>query len=96
MKGAIAKEKVTETIAKAFGKNFVGIIDKKIYVTAEEDGEMVQVCLTLTCPKTPVTPNGEDGIDFNKPTASPDKFIPAEITNEETEKIRELIKQFGL
>ena len=98
MKGAVAKEKVTEIIAKAFGKDYIGIVDKKLYVQAEEDGEMVQVALTLTCPKNPVTIGGEGGFDFNAaaPAGTPDVFTPVEITNEETERIKELIRQFNL
>lgn len=96
MKGAIAKEKVTETIAKAFGKDFLGIVDKKIYVQAEEDGEQVQVCIAMTCPKTPISFGNEDTIDFDATPGTPDVYTPAEITNEETENVRRLIKEFGL
>ena len=53
-KGNIAKDKVIEKIAQAFGQNWIGIYDKKAYVWSEENGEKIQVALSLTCPKVPV------------------------------------------
>ena len=43
-RGAIAKQAVEDKIREAFGKDFVGVdpSTKKIYVQAEEDGQMVQ------------------------------------------------------
>ena len=41
-KGNIAKDKVIEKIAQAFGQNYIGIYDKKVYVWSEENGEKVQ------------------------------------------------------
>ena len=43
MRGAVAKSIVEDKIRNAFGKDFIGIdpSSKKIYVQAEEDGEMV-------------------------------------------------------
>ena len=54
-RGAQAKSKVEQIISSAFKDNFLGIYDKKLYVQAEENGEMVQIAISLTCPKTPVT-----------------------------------------
>ena len=53
-RGAQAKNKVEQIISSAFKDNFLGIYDKKLYVQAEENGEMVQIAISLTCPKTPV------------------------------------------
>lgn len=53
-KGAIAKESVIKKITEAFGADYLGEVDKKYYVQAEENGEMVQVALSLTCPKNPI------------------------------------------
>ena len=53
-KGNIAKEKVLEKIAQSFGSDWIGIYDKKAYLWSEENGEKIQIALTLTCPKTPV------------------------------------------
>ena len=57
-KGADAKNVVAVVIEEVFGKNFLGIQDKKIYVLSEENGEPVQVAISLTCPKNLF--NGEE------------------------------------
>ena len=41
VKGTAAKAEVTKRIAAAFGTDFIGEFDKKIYVTATENGEKV-------------------------------------------------------
>ena len=38
-KGQIAKTQVADRIAKAFGNDWVGEYDKKLYVWATENGE---------------------------------------------------------
>ena len=99
MKGQIAKDNVINKIAAAFGKDYVGLVDKKVYVWSEEDGEKVQVCLSLTCPKNPVGVGGEEnGMNFGASTVSttPDIYNPAEISDKEMENVRNLIKELGL
>ena len=95
-KGAAAKAAVEDKLRAAFGKDFVGVdpSSKKIYVQAEEDGEMVQIAITMTCPKTPFTTNTDFSFegDFSEPTT----YKPAEITNEELDNVRKLIKELGL
>lgn len=98
-KGATAKVNVENKIREAFGADFVGNVDKKIYVWADDGGEKVQICISMTCPKVPVGVGSENnGIDFdNMPIGgSATEFKPAEITNEETENIRKLLSELGL
>ena len=61
-KGQIAKENVEKKIATAFGEDYIGNFDKKLYVWANDGGERVQIALSLTCPKTPVG----DAVTTNK------------------------------
>ena len=100
MRGAIAKQNVEDKIREAFGKDFIGVAEKKLYVQADDGGELVQVCITLTCPKVPLSvgSQGEGGIDFdNMPTGgTATEFKPAEVTKEETENIRKLLQELGL
>jgi hypothetical protein len=58
---------------------------------------MVQIAITMTCPKVAMTAESE-GLDFNNMPASgaATEFKPAEITVEETENIRKLIAELGL
>lgn len=99
-KGAIAKENVIKTIAKAFGTNYVGEFDKKLYVWADDGGERVQVSIALTCPKVyrGVEETGEAVLNFDEPAAAdaPAGFKPAEITKEEEETLADLIAKYGL
>lgn len=53
-KGTAAKAEVMEKIAEVFGENFIGEVDKKLYVWANDGGERIQVAIALTCPKVPV------------------------------------------
>jgi hypothetical protein len=107
-RGAIAKQVVEQKIAQAFGNDFVGIFDKKLYVWANENGEKVQIAISLTCPKNPV--GGENNkIDFSvEPgnslnfedmsgaVVAPQTFTPAEITEDEKKNIAELMARLGL
>ena len=100
-RGANAKNEVENIIRNAFGANFLGISDKKLYVQANDgNGEMVQVALSLTCPKTPFSAGGEEGgLNFENmpaPGEAPAAFQPAEITKEETENIQKLLAKLGL
>lgn len=99
MKGQIAKDNVINKIAAAFGKDYVGLVDKKVYVWSEEDGEKIQVCLSLTCPKNPIGIGGEEnGMNFGDSIIStiPDTFNPAEISDKEIENVKNLIRELGL
>ena len=49
-----AKETVFQRIVKEFGTDSVGIYDKKLYVNVVQNGEPVQIAISLTCPKIPV------------------------------------------
>lgn len=98
-KGTIGKQKVIEQIAKAFGKDFIGEVDKKIYVWTEENGERIQIALTLTCPKKPVkTVDDNSDWDFSEDEIKtvPTPVVIPEITSEEKEKVADLMKKLGL
>lgn len=88
MKGNIAKQNVENKIREAFGADYIGIFDKKLYVYADDGGERVQIALTMTCPKVFI------GVDT--PTETPDVFQPAEISQEEQDNLRALIEKLGL
>lgn len=88
-RGTLAKDNVISIIQKAFGSDFVGVVDKKVIVWADDGNERVQIALSLTCPKSVV---GAVETELE----SPDVFVPAEITNEEQENIKKLLEKFGL
>lgn len=104
-----AKEWVAKKIIECFGQNEAFLFDKKIYINTKENGEKVQVALTLTCPKVLISPEGADaappksafsgGLDFESmgaATVAPEAFKPAEITPDEKETVQALMKHLGL
>lgn len=110
-KGNFAKEEVMKKIIECFGQDKAFVYDKKLYITTKEDGAPIQVCLTLTCPKTLVSPSGAatpaeppksafgGGFDFESmgaTAAEPEPFKPAEITQAERDNVRELMARLGL
>ena len=102
-KGAIGKQNVINKIKQAFGADYIGEYDKKIYVWTTENGERIQIALSLTCPKVPVaiSDNPTTG-DFNFEDDAPNVVVaagayqPAEITKEERERVNDLMKRLGL
>ena len=105
-KGSNAKVIVENKIKEAFGNDFIGVADKKIYVWADDEGERVQIAISMTCPKTgiaggdPIAATDNDPGDWNfedSPsgvTATP--FEPAEVSAEEQAKINDLMTRLGL
>lgn len=98
VKGTLAKESVIEKIKSAFGDNFVGIYEKKVYVWGEENGERVQVCLSLTCPKTPIGQVESftigNRMEFEEAIEVPTQTT--EVTQEEKDTIAQLMSKLGL
>ena len=105
-RGSIAKEWVTQKIIECFGQDSVILSDKKLYITTKENGEPIQVCLALTCPKTmvggeaieKVVAAAKTGVDFGAfgaPT-EPEPVKTAEITPDERQRVQDLMKALGL
>lgn len=108
-RGNEAKERAIKKIAEAFGNDFIGIFDKKVYVWCQEGGERIQLAISMTCPKTPIA---ADQVENPKPTAAaptnagwdfeamdnPAPVAPKEIefSEEERKRINSLIKEFNL
>ena len=105
-RGTNAKTEVINTIAKAFGDKFIGEFDKKIYVYANDGGEMVQIAISMTCPKNPIqvdtsvtTTSGDWDFSDNpkiNTTVAVANAAPAEITAEEKANIADLMAKLGL
>ena len=93
VKGAIAKQVVIEKIKQAFATDFVAVVDNKVYVQADENGEKVQIAISLTCPKVPVGAVKEESAVI---AGEPSAFQPAQIDERELENVRALIKEFNL
>lgn len=105
-RGNEAKEKLINKFIKALGENFIGCYDKKYYFVEEENGEKVQIAISMTCPKTPievdtnVTTDLSDWDFSDTPKAPPVIAVssapPAEITEQEIENLNTLLAKLGL
>lgn len=98
-RGTEAKNEVIKKIQSAFGADYIGEVDKKIYVWSKENGEKMQIAISLTCPKTPVgvvSIGDRNFEDDAAPIVAATSFEPAEITAEERENILSLMEKFGL
>ena len=105
-KGNDAKEKLINKIITALGSDYVGCFDKKYYFNSEENGEKVQIAISMTCPKTPVgaemmdfKAEPGDSLNFEDMSAAPiagGKTNTAEISDEEKKNIAELMARLGL
>lgn len=103
-KGAQAKQLVINKIQEAFGDNFIGEVDKKIYVWSQENGERIQIAITLTCPKVSVaavapTASMTGGGDWNfedSPITFAAGSAQKEITEDERQRVKDLMEKLGL
>ena len=102
-KGAIGKQIVTNKIAEAFGADYIGDVDKKLYVWTVENGERIQIAISLTCPKTMVEGGAAPtavvesggGFDWDAAPVAP-VSAPVEISVDEQKNIQDLMAQLGL
>lgn len=102
-RGATAKAAIAAKLKEVFGADYAGESAGKHYVWAQDDGERLQIAISLTCPKNPIgeTPAATglqfgDGIDFSAPAAPPAPPAPAEISEKEQENIAALMARLGL
>lgn len=95
-RGNDAKNEVIKRLQEAFGADYIGEVDKKHYVWANENGEKLQIAIALTCPKTFVEAAipASNKLDFS--SATPVSAPPAEITEEEKKRLEDLMKKLGL
>lgn len=101
-KGNEAKAALIKRFAAAVGADYLGEQDKKYYFNSKENGEVVQVAVSLTCPKTPVVFNGRGGdlnFDDDEPgaaAAAPVGTSPVEMTEDEQATLERLMKELDL
>ena len=98
-KGAVAKEQIAKKMAEVFGADWIGERDKKYYLWANENGERIQIAISMTCPNAPI---GEAGAtaDSNvlnfEDGATAGGETPIEITIDEKKNIADLKARLGL
>ena len=98
-RGIKAKEYVIKKLKEVFGDDYIGEVDKKFYVWSYEDGQKTQVSIALTCPKNPVgeIPEFKEDFDWSQSsTSTASSYKPAEITDDEKQKVADLMARLGL
>lgn len=92
-RGAWSKEQVTNKILETFTGAFIN--DKEIRVPMIENGERVEIKITLTCAKTNVGGSETEAAQGEKPaiSASTEILPPSE---EEKEQVKNLLAKLGL
>lgn len=101
--GAIAKQNVANKLAQVFGSDWIGEVDKKYYLWADDGGTKVQIAITMTHPKVDVeagdaapAPKGDVGLDFEKMAPDPQDYKPATISDSEKQAVADLMARLGL
>lgn len=97
-RGAASKEVVMNKIISTFDGAFK--YDKEIRIPMMENGEVIQIKVTLTAAKTNVEPGGENIVPGATKTvaatATPKTELPSEPTEEEKKNVASLIEKLGL
>lgn len=93
-RGSIAKENLIKRFATAVGDDFICERDKKFYFWSTENGERIQVAVSMTVPKTPVECNAPGGdLDFSD-TQTEAKLV--EMGADEKATLNRLMTELGL
>ena len=104
-KGQAAKQEVMATILSTFTDSFMYNGGKEIRINTSENGEPVQIKVTLTAAKTSVSPEDENAVPgaakvaskvVDNGAAAPATEEKVEATDAEKEAISNLMAELGL
>lgn len=104
-RGNTAKDNVVKVLKQAFGEDWIGEYSKKYYVWTKENGERIQIAISLTCPKVQIEVadapvagdfDFEDDAPANLVAQASSESTPAQISDEERARINELMAKLGL
>ena len=99
-RGDAAKAAAINTILNTFEGSF--LLDKKIYINVKDgpNGEMVQLSIALTMPKTPVSasavPVTAPATDSNAAAWENKPATPTELSAEDKAKVADLCARLGI
>ncbi len=101
-KGAVAKKYIFDTLLKTFEDSFMYNNGKELRVNIDEEGNPVQIKITLTAAKEAVSPEGEvlkaaaTASETTTPVSEPEPSKLVEPTEEEKQNVETLLKSLGL
>ena len=90
-RGSQSKEIITKKILETFEGSFIN--DKEIRIPIEENGEIVQIKVTLTAAKVNVECGGASSMATSEPVIPAQKV---EVTEEEKQNVQKLMEGLGL
>ena len=94
IKGSIAKEEIIKRMMEVFEDSFMN--DKTLIIPMMENGEEVQIKLTLTASKTNIPhSNGKAEIPITVTAGMPNQVEVIEPTEEEKQRVVDLINKLG-
>ena len=99
-KGDAAKAAAINTILNTFEGSF--IVDKKLYINVKDgpNGEVVQLAIALTMPKTPVTadavPVAAPKVDTNAAAWESKPSTPTKLSADDEKKVADLCARLGI
>ena len=93
-RGAEAKQIITDKILQTFEGSF--IYGKEIRVPLQENGERVEIKVTLTCAKENVGGNSAFAEPQSKTSQPAQASVPAAPTEQEKANIADLMSRLGL
>ena len=103
VRGSILKQEVASKILAAFPGSFLYNDGKEIRINGVEDGQKLQIKVTLTCAKVAVEGGDDTILPGEKTAATADvkpigtnEKIPQEPTAEEKERLTTLLNKLGL
>lgn len=100
-RGTAAKANIEKKLKEAFGEDFVGVYDRKVIIWADDDGERVQIAISMTCPKNlygnvDLAAGADHDFTVDMTVTAPITAQPAKVTPEEQQNIADLIAALGL
>jgi hypothetical protein len=103
-RGQIFKEEISKKILEAFPGSFKYDGGKEIRICGTEDGEPIQIKVTLTCAKINVEPDGDiaipgalnNEINFGQTNEKVTEQTAVKITQEEKDNIKKILSALDL
>lgn len=97
-KGAILKQEISKKILEVFPNSFLYNDGKEIRINGIEEGIPLQIKVVLTAAKTPVEGGSDNTLPGEKVVTveTPNEKIPEEPSEEEKERLVNLLEKLGI
>lgn len=100
-KGAIIKQEIIEKILQVFPDSFLFNDGKEVRINGEENGEIIQIKVTLTASKTPIQNPAMTTVERAAATDKQTASLPAEENSlepseEEKKRLVEMLQKLNL